>query len=99
MTETLIEAQWSSTGSASDAGEGRVRRRQPREQGDQAPCLNLLTDAVILWSTVYYQRAIPFSRKSLLNPPTLVLRAFGFDRARQRRQRWYRATRDGRSGP
>jgi len=35
---------------------------------------------VILWSTVYYQRAIPFSRKSLLNPSTLVLRAFGFRR-------------------
>jgi len=53
---------------------------------------------VILWSTVYYQRAIPFSRKSFLNHPTLVLRAFGFDWARQRRQHWYRTTCDGRSG-
>ena len=40
------------------ASEGKVRRRQLEEQGDQALCLNLLADAVILWNTVYYQKAV-----------------------------------------
>lgn len=31
-----------------------MRRRQPEEQTEQALCLNLLTDAVILWNTVRY---------------------------------------------
>jgi TnpA family transposase len=36
------------------ANEGHVRKRQPEEQTEQALCLNLLTDAVILWNTVRY---------------------------------------------
>jgi TnpA family transposase len=31
------------------ANEGHVRRRQPSEQADQALCLNLVADCVILW--------------------------------------------------
>jgi hypothetical protein len=36
------------------ANEGHIRKRQPEEQTEQALCLNLLTDAVILWNTVRY---------------------------------------------
>ena len=36
------------------ANERHVRKRQPEEQTEQALCLNLLTDAVILWNTVRY---------------------------------------------
>jgi len=38
------------------AGEGKMRRRDPEEQEDQALCSNLLTDAVVTWNTVYYQK-------------------------------------------
>ncbi len=37
------------------ANEGHIRKRQPEEQTEQALCLNLLTDAVILWNTVRYE--------------------------------------------
>ena len=40
------------------AGEGKVKKRDPDEQGDQALCLNLLTEAVITWNTVYYQKVL-----------------------------------------
>jgi TnpA family transposase len=40
------------------ANEGHVRKRQPEEQTEQALCLNLLTDAVILWNTVRYAEII-----------------------------------------
>ena len=36
------------------ANAGKVGRRQPEEQTDQALCLNLVADCVILWNTVYY---------------------------------------------
>ena len=39
------------------AGEGKMRRRAPEEQGEQALCSNLLTDAVAC-NTVYYQKAL-----------------------------------------
>lgn len=46
------------------AGEGKIQKRDPEEQGDQALCLNLLTDAAIAWNTVYYQKVLDqLSRK------------------------------------
>jgi TnpA family transposase len=35
------------------ANEGEIRRRQADEQVNQVSCLNLVTNAVILWNTVY----------------------------------------------
>ena len=32
---------------------GKVRRKQEEEQNNQASCLNLLTNAVVAWNTVY----------------------------------------------
>lgn len=40
------------------ANEGQIRKRQPEEQGNQASCLNLVTNAVITWNTVYMGEAI-----------------------------------------
>jgi TnpA family transposase len=35
------------------AHQGQVRRGQPEDQANQASCLNLVTNAVIVWNTVY----------------------------------------------
>lgn len=35
------------------ANKGTVRRKQEEEQNNQASCLNLLTNAVVTWNTVY----------------------------------------------
>jgi TnpA family transposase len=35
------------------ANEGKIRRRYYQEQLNQASCLNLVTNAVVLWNTVY----------------------------------------------
>jgi TnpA family transposase len=35
------------------AQQGEIRKRQPEEQLNQAACLNLVTNAVIVWNTVY----------------------------------------------
>jgi Tn3 transposase DDE domain/Phage integrase family len=35
------------------AHQGQMRRGQPEDQANQASCLNLLTNAVIAWNTVY----------------------------------------------
>ena len=35
------------------AHEGKVRRRQAEQQTDQILCLNLVTNAVVTWNTVY----------------------------------------------
>lgn len=40
------------------ANEGEMRRRLPEEQTDQALCLALATNAVIVWNTVYMEAAI-----------------------------------------
>jgi TnpA family transposase len=40
------------------ANDGNVRKHQPEEQTDQALCLSLPVDAVILWNTVHYQEAL-----------------------------------------
>ena len=35
------------------ANEGKIRRRHDQEQLNQGSCLNLVTNAVVLWNTVY----------------------------------------------
>ena len=40
------------------ANEGKLRRRHLDEQINQASCLNLMTNAVVTWNTVYMQRVI-----------------------------------------
>lgn len=40
------------------AHDGKIRRKDQEEQQDQAGCLNLLTNAVVVWNTVYLQAAI-----------------------------------------
>jgi Tn3 transposase DDE domain len=40
------------------ANRGKIRRKQEEEQVHQATCLNLLTNCVITWNTVYMAAAI-----------------------------------------
>jgi TnpA family transposase len=40
------------------ANKGTIRRKQEEEQTNQAGCLNLLTNAVVAWNTVYMAAAI-----------------------------------------
>ena len=40
------------------ANEGNVRKHQPEGQTEQALCLNLLTNAVIAYNTVHYQKIL-----------------------------------------
>jgi Tn3 transposase DDE domain len=40
------------------ANEGRIRRRYYEEQLNQASCLNLVTNAVVLWNTVYMRAVL-----------------------------------------
>ena len=40
------------------ANEGQIRQRHPEDQLNQAACLNLLTNAVAVWNTVYMNAAI-----------------------------------------
>jgi TnpA family transposase len=40
------------------ANEGNIRKRFPEEQQTQANCLNLATNAIVLWNTVYLQAAV-----------------------------------------
>jgi hypothetical protein len=40
------------------ANEGKIRRQQEADQTNQSGCLNLVTNAVVLWNTVYMQ-AVP----------------------------------------
>ena len=44
------------------AQKGTVRRKQEEEQLHQAGCLNLLTNAVVVWNTVYMAAAIDHLR-------------------------------------
>jgi len=39
-------------------GDGKVRRKQEEAQACQAGCLNLMTNAVVVWNTLYMQEAI-----------------------------------------
>jgi len=45
------------------ANRGKIRRKQEEEQGHQAMCLNLLTNCVITWNTVYMAAAIDQLRR------------------------------------
>jgi TnpA family transposase len=40
------------------ANEAQIRKRQPDEQLNQAACLNLVTNAVVVWNTVYMWEVI-----------------------------------------
>ena len=40
------------------AHEGKVQRRQADQQTNQVPCLNLVTNALVTWNTVYMNAAI-----------------------------------------
>ena len=40
------------------ANEGQIRKRHPEDQLNQAACLNLVTNAVIVWNTVYMWEAL-----------------------------------------
>jgi len=45
------------------ANRGKIRRKQEEDQGHQAMCLNLLTNCVITWNTVYMAAAIDQLRR------------------------------------
>ena len=40
------------------ANEGHVRQRTPDQQGEQALCLAIVVNAIIVWNTVYTQRVL-----------------------------------------
>jgi TnpA family transposase len=40
------------------ANEGNIRKRFPEEQQTQANCLNLVTNAIVVWNTVYLHAAV-----------------------------------------
>jgi Tn3 transposase DDE domain len=40
------------------ANQGYIRRHQPEDQANQASCLNLVTNAVVTWNTIYMMDAI-----------------------------------------
>ena len=40
------------------ANQGYIRRHQPEDQANQASCLNLVTNAVVTWNTIYMMEAI-----------------------------------------
>ena len=43
------------------ANKGQLRRKRGEELVNQASCLNLVTNAVIVWNTVYMAEAVPSS--------------------------------------
>jgi TnpA family transposase len=45
-------------------GDSKIRRKQLEDQDLQADCLNVLTNAVIVWTSVYMQQAIDQLRKN-----------------------------------
>jgi TnpA family transposase len=45
------------------ANEGQIRRRHLEDQLNQAGCLNLVTNAVIVWNTIYMSAAIEQLRR------------------------------------
>ena len=44
------------------ANRGRIRKKYPDEHLNQANCLNLITNAILVWNTVYMQAAIDHLR-------------------------------------
>jgi Tn3 transposase DDE domain-containing protein len=57
---------------ASGANEAQIRKRHPEDQLNQATCLNLVTNAVIVWNTVYLWEAIEQRIASLCGHPVQV---------------------------
>jgi TnpA family transposase len=47
-----------------EASRGQIRKKFPEEHLNQANCLNLIVNAVIVWNTVYMQAAIAHLRQS-----------------------------------
>ena len=45
------------------ANEGKIRRNQEEDQTNQASCLNLVTNAVVTWNTVYMTAVIEQLKK------------------------------------
>jgi hypothetical protein len=45
------------------ANEAQIRKRHPEDQHNQAACLNLVTNAVVAWNTVYMWEAIEQLKK------------------------------------
>jgi TnpA family transposase len=45
------------------ANEAQIRKRHPDDQLNQAACLNLVTNAVVVWNTVYMWEAIEHLRR------------------------------------
>lgn len=43
---------------------GRIRRKYPDDHLNQANCLNLITNAIIVWNTVYMQAAVQHLRQN-----------------------------------
>ncbi len=39
-------------------GDGKIRKKQQEEQQEQALCLNVATNCVVLWNTVYMQQIL-----------------------------------------
>src|ERR1700731_3759192 len=50
---TLTRLDRTQVNQYADEASRQVRRGQPEDQANQASCLNLLTNAVIVWNTVY----------------------------------------------
>lgn len=49
------------------ANKGTIRHKQEEEQTNQAGCLNLLTNAVVAWNTVYiWPRRLPSSERTVI---------------------------------
>lgn len=40
------------------ANEGQIRQRTPEQQGEQALCLAIVVNAIVVWNTVYTQRVL-----------------------------------------
>ena len=39
-------------------GDGKIRKKQEEQQQEQALCLNVATNSVILWNTIYMQEVL-----------------------------------------
>ena len=46
------------------ANRGRIKHRFPQQHLQMANCLNLLSNAIVLWNTVYMQAALDYLRQS-----------------------------------
>ncbi len=49
------------------ASRGRIRKKYPDEHINQANCLNLITNAIITWNTVYMQATLDYLHEQGLN--------------------------------